>query len=435
MLTVPFLSDLDMRAAVKGSRDPLGMQQIWTRLGRHVVGNLTTVSNTVRDFTTLMLGYHFAERLAPELGPGSELATFLKWEQLAAYARAEVNSDFSFRGTERVRKNLSDSSRVCLSDDRGHQILGNQKIYGLWGMYSMPARSSGLLDGDPPRLTPPSTEIVERLYLPFLHEGAGRDARRICELLRPKLSRIDVKKGDAGLVKAVGKVLQKELRAPERRFFRYHLLHGGPHDTTDGRQQQLAELIEDTLNQKNFTWSPSSVGQLVKIAKSKGEEWEPLAFRLSRILVCEAVLAPTAALFTYLLGLDGKSIDAVNTRLKSEWGSGLRSVAPREFADLHTELGAGDSATSDRWVGISESLASGDFGQVVALLIDQNKVVMAIRGGAPWIERRDGKLHVRFRDEQGGLPGKDEVAQLWRFPYFLDSLRSVADTLKENRVA
>src|SRR3989442_15950904 len=36
MLTTPFLTDLDSRAAVKGSRDPLGIQQIWTRLGRHV---------------------------------------------------------------------------------------------------------------------------------------------------------------------------------------------------------------------------------------------------------------------------------------------------------------------------------------------------------------------------------------------------------------
>jgi len=61
MLSVPVLSELDSRAAVKGSRDPLGIQRIWTRLGRHVVGNLTTVSDSVRDFTTLLLGYYLAE--------------------------------------------------------------------------------------------------------------------------------------------------------------------------------------------------------------------------------------------------------------------------------------------------------------------------------------------------------------------------------------
>jgi hypothetical protein len=38
ILTVPFLTDLDPQAAIKGSRDPLGLQTIWVRLGRHVVG-------------------------------------------------------------------------------------------------------------------------------------------------------------------------------------------------------------------------------------------------------------------------------------------------------------------------------------------------------------------------------------------------------------
>src|SRR6478735_988758 len=83
MIVAPFLTDLDSRAAVKGSRDPLGIQQLWTRFGRRVVGNLTTVSTSVRDFTTVLLGYHFAAELADDQGPGSELETFLKWEQLA----------------------------------------------------------------------------------------------------------------------------------------------------------------------------------------------------------------------------------------------------------------------------------------------------------------------------------------------------------------
>src|SRR2546421_3199416 len=135
MLDTPFLTELDSRAAVKGSRDPLGVQSIWTRFGRQVVGNLTTVSTSVRDFTTLLLGYYFAERLAAEGTPGSELDTFLKFEQLAAYARVFVNGDTSLRGTERVQKALSEGTRVSISADQASQILGNQKIYGLWGLY------------------------------------------------------------------------------------------------------------------------------------------------------------------------------------------------------------------------------------------------------------------------------------------------------------
>ncbi len=40
---------------------------------------------------------------------------------------------------------------------------------------------------------------------------------------------------------------------------------------------------------------------------------------------------------------------------------------------------------------------------------------MAARGGAPWVEKRDGKLHVRFRDERGSLPDREPSSQpsLW----------------------
>lgn len=78
MLDTPFLTELDSRAAVKGSRDPLGLQQIWTRFGRHAVSNLTTVSTSVRDFTTLLLGYYSANELADEPDASGELHTFLK---------------------------------------------------------------------------------------------------------------------------------------------------------------------------------------------------------------------------------------------------------------------------------------------------------------------------------------------------------------------
>jgi hypothetical protein len=432
ILTIPFLTDLDTRAAVKGSRDPLGIQQIWTRLGRHVVGNLTTVSNSVRDFTTLLLGYYFAARLADDLGPGTELATFLKWEQLAAYARATANKDFAFRGTERVKKNLSEGSRVTLSDDRAQQILGNQKIYGLWGLYTMPARASGLVDGDPPRLTPPALELVERLYLPVLEEGAGKNARRIRDALRRKSSRIDVHGDDKSVISAVGRVLGHRLLAREREFYRFHLLHGGPTDATEGRQQQLAELLEGTLGDDDFGWSTARVGSLAKTARLRGDDWHPLAHRLERIRISETVLGPVSVLFTHLLGLDGKSVDVVRKRVRDAWGAGLRTVDPTAFGELRGEIAADDAATGDRWVAIADAVATGEYATLVDLLLAQNRAVMTVRGGTSWIEKRHDRLHVRFRDEQGRLPLRDDIPKLWRFPYFLDSLRNVASAVKED---
>lgn len=431
MLTTPFLTDLDSRAAVKGSRDPLGIQQIWTRMGRHVVGNLTTVSNSVRDFTTLLLGYYFAERIADEQGPGTELATFLKWEQLAAYARAAANRDYAFRGTDRVRKNLSEGPRVTLSAERDHQILGNQKIYGLWGLYTVPARSSGLVDGDPPRLTPPALELVERLYLPILEKRSRRDLRRVFDVLAARATKLDVSGANRAVVEAVGRVLVRRLSEAESKFYRSHLLYGGPQDSTSGRQRQLAELMDETFDRADFTWSPATVGGLAK--SSRGNHWDTLAHHLDRIRTCETVMAPTSALFTHLLGLDGKSVDVVTERLRGEWGAGLRTVSPEAFGELRSEMAAGDVQAGDRWLGVARALSAGDYGTLLDLLLEQNKSVMAGRGGPPWIERRGGELHVRFGDEHGALLRCEEIPTLWRFPYFLDSLRSVAATLREER--
>lgn len=60
--------------------------------------------------------------------PGSELALFLKWEQLAAYARASVDGDLVFRGTERVQKALSESPRASISDDQPLATLPLTKV-------------------------------------------------------------------------------------------------------------------------------------------------------------------------------------------------------------------------------------------------------------------------------------------------------------------
>ncbi|MEI6779274.1 MAG: hypothetical protein WCQ21_00005, partial [Verrucomicrobiota bacterium] len=58
----PFFTALDPDARLKGSRDPLGFELLWTALGRTVVGNLTTVTRSVRQFGTLLFGFYFANK-------------------------------------------------------------------------------------------------------------------------------------------------------------------------------------------------------------------------------------------------------------------------------------------------------------------------------------------------------------------------------------
>ena len=426
MLTVPFLTKLDPRGAVKGSRDPLGVQAIWTRFGRHVVGNLTTVSTSVRDFTTLLLGYHFAEVIAGE-APGSELATFLKWEQIAAYARAHVNHDFGFRGTERVQKSLSDGTKLTVSDDQASQILANQKIYGLWGLYTVPGKSSGLLEGEPTRLTAAAREFVEGFYLPVLEETGGtRTIKRITDVLRQRSTRIDLAGGDQRWVDAVARILKPKLLAKERDVFRSHLLFGGPEDRTEGRQRILAGLLAATMEDADFTWSPGALSALEARSVAAGDDGQSLANRLGRIRACEAVIAPSAAVFLHILGMDGKPLVDAAERLKTEWGPRVALVQLDEVRQLEPELGGGDAVAGKRWVAIAEAMATGEYPKLVELLIEQNRVVMDARGSASWVEARDGRFHVRFHEERGDLPRREDLATMWRHSYFLDALRAVA---------
>src|SRR3990170_1598514 len=102
VLGIPFLTLQDSRGRIKGSRDPLGVQPLWTRLGRRVIHNLTTVTTSLRGFTTLLLGLYFAERALKDQGEGAArmIDFFLKFEQLAAYSRVVRARDRSVRFDE-----------------------------------------------------------------------------------------------------------------------------------------------------------------------------------------------------------------------------------------------------------------------------------------------------------------------------------------------
>lgn len=439
MLGTPFLTELDSRAAIKGSRDPLGVQQIWTRLGRQVVGNLTTVSNSVPDFTVLLLGYYFVERVADEVGPDADLATFLKWEQLAAYARAAVNKEKGFRGTERVHQRIGDGGRVRLGTDREAQILSNQKIYGLWGLFSVPAKASGLLGGDPVRLTAAGRELVEGVYLLMLKEAGLGDSRAIVERLRVPACSLDLGAGakDRQMLEAIAKLLKK-LPAGARQVYREHLLFGGPNDDHNGthaRQRIFAELLTASLDEKSWELSPLSLWAMAESARRYGGKGEEVAHHLKRICTSERLLAPSVAFFEYALGCDGQSPKDIAANVKRTWGTALRgTVDPTATEALLPVLDSPkeDPDSGRRWLNLAQALYDARYEDALELLLKQNTAVMKARSAAaPWATVREGKLQVQFRDENRlRLPEPSDLPTYWLHAYFIESLRSVALTLR-----
>jgi len=139
-----FLTLEDPRARIKGSRDPLGVQPVWSWFGRRLVSNLTTVTRSVREFTVLMLGRYIAEELLENeaIEESEVLSVFLRVEQMAGYTRV-IHYDATVRGITRVKQFIHEASgSVTISDDPRHAILSDQRMYGIWGMYTVSGRAS-----------------------------------------------------------------------------------------------------------------------------------------------------------------------------------------------------------------------------------------------------------------------------------------------------
>lgn len=438
MIATPFLTEIDPRSAVRGSRDPLGAQPVWSSFGRRIVGNLTTVSTSVRDFTVALLGYHFIER-AEEVGyQGSSLDLFMRWEQLASYARAHVLEETGFRGTDRVHRNLAEDSRVILSAESAHQILGSQKIYGIWGLYSVPARTSGLLELDRPRLTAAAREHAAEAWMPVMVRAGARVEDEIVRLLAKPRASIDCDGQDGRLLTVTAALLGPRLRRMERDFYRAHLAFGGPFDATKGLQRQLVELMGARMLPMDERLSPSYISALAKDARATYGHDSALADHLERIGTIEPLLATCTSLFSWLLTQDGGAIGLLSKQLRREWGGALGHLDATGIAALEPQIAAatnsaGDSAAA-HWIASARALACGAYADAITALVDLNGRVMRVRDkSAPWLELgRDARLKVRFHDERSQLPAREELPKLWRYSYFLDALRQIARAVGGN---
>ncbi|HEV7676344.1 MAG TPA: hypothetical protein VGQ12_17570 [Candidatus Angelobacter sp.] len=416
---MPFLTDLDDRAQIRGSRDPLGLVPIWSRFGREVVGNLTTVTNGVRGFTTLILGLYFAQEVQEmEGGKGQPLLNlFLKFEQLAGYARVVINTDRSVRGLRRIQTRLNDSKRIRISAEQTDQILSNQKVYGLWGLFSMPARASELLVQRDQRLSVEARTFVEKKYLPLF--GNGRSEKRgLVDLLHRPSFDLQPLGRDQELIKALAKA-HGRVTSEEKVFYRDHLAWGGNSDRTNGRQRRLAEILAEH-GSDDFVFRDFREVKRVAI-KKKDEE---LVEVLDRIEAVEHLISPARILFGYLLTQNGQTTDSVVRKVKSEWKRPPRVDLDR-LSTLQSEIAAatGSTKAASRWVEIAGSLAKGEYAALIGYLVEANTEVMRSRNGsAAWVSIESGRLRVRQPDEAENLLSVSDVEDQWRSTYFINSL-------------
>ena len=125
-----FITEPDINFRIKGSRDPLGFQPIWQKLGRKVIKDLSTVSINIRDFQLMSFAWYFWGGRPDK----NFMAFFYKFEQACAYTRELYFEKSGYNGKEFVSKRRN-ALNFRLSTNNADTILSNQKTYGVFGKY------------------------------------------------------------------------------------------------------------------------------------------------------------------------------------------------------------------------------------------------------------------------------------------------------------
>ena len=426
----PFLTLEDPNAKIKGSRDPLGVQPIWAAFGRHVVTNLTTQSSSVRGFTTLLLGRYFAAELVDRGMASREdaLDVFLRMEQISAFVRHVAHGvEGEIRGIERVRKTVDETrGRVPIHADRRGWILSDQKVYGLWGLYSVSARTSGLIPEGALDVTEDTRAFLKRNYIDRL-DGAARTLLR----LLAKGGTLDTR-GKDRVFSALAEMLTPAFNKEEVDFYGRRLRDGcDVLGSAPERQGHFRSLLETQTDLDALVGR----AELLSLAKTAARVDEELAGRLERIAHLEALLAPAEALFQHILARHGQPVEDVAASISGHWGPRAPNLDRAAFADLMPEIQARSNTPIARAMdGCHEALSGGDYAGAIRLLLDWNRVVMETRGAAPWVRLGDRRrLDVRYRGNEPRLPDRDELPELWRNSYFIDALKNVTRQLRPTR--
>lgn len=416
----------DPNAKIKGSRDPLGVQPIWTAFGRHVVTNLTTQSNSARGFTILLLGRYLAHRAIEDgwIGRDRALDAFLRFEQIGAYVRHVAHDVMGdIRGIERVQFRVEENrGLVPIRADSQGLILGDQKVNGLWGLFSVPARVSRLIPDGAVGLTSETIEFIEREYLPILKPVMEKLLHLVA-----RDGRLDTLTPDA-VFSMLGTVLSVSFTPEEQQFYGEYLRDGLHVKKTQlGNQRTFRELLVHHTDLNGWTGR----GEIMRLREAAQLVDEGLALRLDRIGRMEAVLAPAMTLFDFMLTRDRQSLDELAEELKERWGVSVPNIDAEKNRDLLPDI---DSVWSDAVRGsfdrFQRGLSDGHYRQGLNALLEWHKTVMNSRSGASWVQiGEDGMLDVRYRGAEQELPSGDELPELWRNGYFVDSLKAITRQL------
>lgn len=337
----PFFTDADRDLVrVGGIRDPLGLQQVWSAVGRGLVPNLASPVTQVNGIKAVLLVYWLAE---------SQLETFLAKRNFRKFFRLmEGIVEYHFWQPAGVSghcfgaRALSQGNAFALTcnDDR---TVAN----GLFQYYSGSCKRAALLDGNW-SLAPGIAKVLANCW----SAAATRDLRNAIQQAlddeRFRLRPAAVLNESAALREALKAVFAS---APLVAILQNRLL-GSPAHVQFAAHCARLQHRKDCLEAPGG-WTKACVDQLTGKLAEDGDLAHALRFALRGVAMCEPWLTFLQDGFDLMRASPGMTLTGVAERI----GSSNFPGAASHHAGARGFLGLPDTSNSGRTTAVSRLAA------------------------------------------------------------------------------
>ncbi len=377
-----FFTVLDDSLRPRGSRDPLGAELLWSRVGRRLVGNLTTVTAHLDNFILTLVGFH----LCGDARNGqTDWASFERFEQLTARARVAKK----LPGVIGVRRILrSQGFPVPLGSGPDARILDDQRQAGLWGLYSSALEASLLTDA----MRRP-TERGAGIARQFL--AAAPD--EVWQLALDKQVR---QLGDDDLSRAADWVSALLGDSASRETLADCLLSGG-----ERPEPWQGEVFSQGRRFMAGKRTPPPARDFLLWLTGQSDALRDYA---ARVLQFDEALVLASLCFDWLLGCHGRTVAQIE--------EGMGGLASWPFntpviPDFSAEID--DAEWRRRSTGLAAfctAMAAGQWYEATEHLFAHHASIAKARGGSPWCYWEAGQIKVVMSTTPGTLPVSTEFS-------------------------
>ncbi|GEM_PF-1664309 len=396
-------------------RDPLGLQVLWSAMGRKIIPHLTEQTTRVEGFQILITIFYlyekFKERIErdfneyrPQLKGKSAKQTFslenffFFAEQAFAYVYFNQVGEWNLPGQRQV---AAFAKEPMLSERR--PILRAQLSNGIWGLYRGAAIRANLLNETGQYLSNDAAKV-----LVLNEEYDRRSWGGLYYYIRTAMLESECAistHGHGTLVQMMVDIIDS---TPERRLLREHLLNPPNGEIV----RPFAEMASPFLREKN---------DLRALFRKGRREFPAQAIHFENILKCEDYISSLESVFEFLLHFNGKKLETAAGDLSMDLNR--FEDARKKFIEIDTWP---NGLARQRSVFLAQSIETNSARGLIESLVRAHSGIADSRGAVKWIVIGDDG---RIACETAPLTAEPDLrvtpGRGWRYDYYVNPLVSI----------